>query len=95
MEGIGRYWVFEGVSYEGQFLNDKKHGYGKYSWKDARYHEGWWHEGLQHGLGIYKSINEEKLYGRWENGKKVEGYNEEQVKQIESHTLNIENIPKH
>ena len=36
MNGFGIYVDEDGVIYEGQFLADKKHGYGKYQWTDGK-----------------------------------------------------------
>ena len=35
----------DGRSYEGQYLFDKKHGYGIYKWPDGRVYAGYWKEG--------------------------------------------------
>jgi len=32
-------------------MNDKKHGYGVYTWADGRKYEGEWVAGKQHGRG--------------------------------------------
>jgi hypothetical protein len=34
MEGIGVYTWKDGRSYEGEYSDDKKHGYGIYTWVD-------------------------------------------------------------
>ena len=36
MDGKGHYVWTDGRSYEGEYLNDKKHGYGEYTWADGR-----------------------------------------------------------
>ena len=43
----------DGRKYEGEYKDDKKHGYGVYIWADLRQYSGWWYKGKQHGLGIY------------------------------------------
>lgn len=52
MNGKGVYKWEDGRTYEGEYLNDKKHGYGEYTWADGRKYIGQWAEGKQHGLGI-------------------------------------------
>ena len=45
MHGLGRYILKENKSYEGQFYEDKKHGYGIYTWPDGRVYKGYWKDG--------------------------------------------------
>lgn len=45
MHGIGIYVYSDGVTYEGQYVDDKKTGYGFYYWTDGRKYEGWWYKG--------------------------------------------------
>ena len=41
--------------YEGEYLNDNKHGFGIYTWADGKQYIGEWYEGKQHGnVYIYK-----------------------------------------
>jgi hypothetical protein len=39
--------------YVGEYLNDKKHGRGVFTWKDGRKYDGEWKEGKQNGKGRY------------------------------------------
>jgi hypothetical protein len=55
MEGVGCYSWNDGRRYEGEYKDDKKHGYGVYQWADQRVYMGYWNRGKQHGLGIYKT----------------------------------------
>lgn len=88
MEGLGIYVWNDGRKYEGQYQDDKKHGFGIYVWADGRCYEGYWYKGKQHGLGTYLVMKENKVkYGLWEDGKRVEWFNEDQVKAINSHKL--------
>jgi hypothetical protein len=77
MEGIGIYNWSDGRSYEGEYLDDKKHGYGIYIWADGRVYEGNWNRGKQHGLGKYKSRennDDTERYGLWEDGKRIKWF---------------------
>lgn len=42
MCGFGYYTFADGKTYEGYYLNDKKHGYGIYTWTDGKCYSGWW-----------------------------------------------------
>lgn len=42
MNGKGIMIWADGKRYEGDFLNDNKHGYGVYYWGDGRKYEGYW-----------------------------------------------------
>lgn len=81
MEGVGVYTWSDGRKYEGEYKDDKKHGYGIYIWADKREYQGWWFKGKQHGLGRYYASNDLK-YGLWEDGKRIEWFNEEQCQSI-------------
>jgi hypothetical protein len=83
MEGNGFYVWNDGRKYEGQYKDDKKHGFGIYTWADGRCYEGYWWKGKQHGLGTYFVPKEGKVkYGLWEDGKRIEWFNEEDVADI-------------
>merc|ERR1719310_1756530 len=34
---------------------DKKEGEGTFTWPDGRQYEGQWHDGRQHGVGIFRT----------------------------------------
>jgi len=40
MEGQGIFTWVDGRKYEGDYLDDKKHGYGKFTWPDGRVYKG-------------------------------------------------------
>ena len=71
MHGYGEFLWPDGKKYCGNYLNDKKDGFGAYLWKlnplDAYF--GFWENGLQHGIGI-KMKHKRVKYGFWVNGKK-------------------------
>ena len=88
MEGMGIYIWNDGRVYSGQYKDDKKHGFGVYTWADGRCYEGFWYKGKQHGLGTYVVPKEQKLkYGLWEDGKRIEWFNDAQIKDIKNMQL--------
>ena len=40
------------IKYEGNFINGKKEGNGKYYWEDGQHYIGQFNNGLRHGKGI-------------------------------------------
>lgn len=42
MNGFGKFKWMDGRFYEGEFLNDKKHGNGKMTWLGGKIYEGPW-----------------------------------------------------
>ena len=68
MHGKGIITWADGRKYEGGYFNDKKHGYGVFTWyyvfmfikslrADGRSYKGNWENGKQHGNGEYISAN--------------------------------------
>jgi hypothetical protein len=48
MHGFGKFTFADGKTYEGYYSNDKKQGYGIFTWANTemmRRYEGWWTEG--------------------------------------------------
>ena len=41
------------IKYEGDFINDKPEGNGKYYWENSEYYIGQFKNGFKHGKGIY------------------------------------------
>ena len=75
MHGDGEYTWEDGRKYSGSYKNDKKHGKGKYTWANGRTYDGDWKDGKQHGDGFYFNPDTgETRKGRWENGKRMEWY---------------------
>ena len=75
------YWikgVSGGVGYEqgnnyiyfGNFINDKKDGYGKQIWDDKDVYEGEWKDNDFNGYGIYSYHNGKKYVGQFKNSEK-------------------------
>jgi hypothetical protein len=57
------FWIFYNESnlYEGQFLNDRPHGRGVYTWSDGSRFSGVWFEG--NGQGVFQAINGDRYEG--------------------------------
>lgn len=79
MEGVGCYLWNDGRRYEGEYKDDKKHGFGVYQWADGRVYYGYWCRGKQHGLGTYKTPEspESLKYGLWEDGRRIRWFEDE------------------
>ena len=70
MHGKGIFTWPDGRRYEGNYKDDKKSGFGIYTWKkEGKKYEGEWQNGKQHGVGkmIFEDGTEKN--GKWENGK--------------------------
>lgn len=50
MHGFGKFSK-DGIVYEGQYINDKKEGYGIITNNDGSKYMGEWKNGKQHGHG--------------------------------------------
>ena len=67
------YYKNGNIMYDGEYVNDKREGNGKYIYENGEYYIGEWKNDLRHGKGIiyYKNGNI-KYDGYWNNGKFVE-----------------------
>lgn len=80
--GKGTYIWSNGDKYVGDFLNNKRTGEGIYyfgegKWKGDRY-EGEFLESKKHGYGKYIKDNGKITYGKWEDGKLIKEYENEE-----------------
>lgn len=63
--GIG---LFESKGiYEGQWLNNARHGSGKYTWANGDSYEGEFKDGARNGYGVYLFATGESYVGNWKN----------------------------
>merc|ERR1719468_676777 len=62
-----------GSSYEGQYLNDIRHGYGKLTYADNRIYEGEFIDNFKHGKGKMTFANGCVFVGEWKNDHRVYG----------------------
>lgn len=80
---MGIYIWNDGRMYQGEYKDDKKHGFGIYTWADRRSYEGYWFKGKQHGIGTYAVPKDGKTkFGLWEDGKRIEWFDQIQVTAI-------------
>jgi len=53
-------------------MNDKKHGYGVFTWPNGNQYKGMWSDGNQHGEGeIFKTGTKTSMKGNWQDGKRI------------------------
>jgi len=66
---IGKSVAENGDYYEGEWLNEKKHGQGKYMFSDGEeWYDGEWENNQIHGNGIYKYADGNMYIGQFING---------------------------
>ena len=53
-------------SYEGEYVNDKKCGYGVFTWASGNVYKGNYFEDLRHGYGEMVWIDNSYYKGTWE-----------------------------
>ena len=61
----------DGRRYEGEYVNEKKEGFGCYYWPDGKSYEGQWLNGKQHGEGRFTNTKGRSKLGVWENGERT------------------------
>ena len=90
MHGYGVYIYADGVTYEGQYVLDKKEGFGCYRWMDGRLYEGYWFKGKQHGIGTYTDKEKgSKKFGIWENSKRLKWLNQDAIDLINKQQFDV------
>ncbi len=57
--------------YNGEYMDDRKHGTGKLTYIDGGFYEGQFKNGRLHGEGVMTDKNGNKEQGEWKKGKKV------------------------
>jgi hypothetical protein len=76
MHGKGKYMLKNGTTYEGDFLYDRKHGYGIITYagderNSKRIFKGLFEFGKQNGEGELAFANGDVLKGLWKDGEFV------------------------
>lgn len=71
-KGIIRYDT-DGLSfYEGDWMSNKRHGYGVRRYRSGNVYEGEWANNNRHGQGIMRWVDLNQTYnGQWEKGVQV------------------------
>ena len=62
-----------GITYEGQWLGELKHGFGIQKWPDGAQYEGEWSEGKANGDGKFTHADGDIYEGEWKDDK-ANGY---------------------
>lgn len=60
-QGVER-WLSNDSKYEGDFVDSKKNGRGRYEWADGSYYEGTFFDGVFEGHGVYYFADLQKTY---------------------------------
>src|ERR1035441_9925741 len=60
--------------YVGEFQNEKRHGRGKYTWRDGRSYDGEWKNDNLHGEGVFTFADGGKYDGKIEDNHEVGGW---------------------
>ena len=55
----------------GQYVEDKKEGYGAFKWADGRAYKGHWKDGKQHGKGILVDKEGQETEAELVEGKRI------------------------
>lgn len=73
--GVGRMVYPNGDVFEGEWLDNKAHGEGTYTYKKSQdIYSGSWVNGKKHGQGRYEfAADQSQFVGAWENGDMVSG----------------------
>jgi hypothetical protein len=77
MHGYGEFRWKDGKYYAGNYVEDRKEGFGIYYWTNPqRAYIGFWKNGKQDGVGKY--INPKmSRFGIWREGERTKWYNNE------------------
>ena len=67
------YYDIDGLSYyDGQWQNNKRHGFGVRRYQSGNVYEGNWRDGLRNGKGTMRWLDVNETYsGNWKNGAQV------------------------
>ena len=57
-----------GNIHEGEYVDDKREGWGRFIWSDGAYYDGNWSNGMRTGQGKYVHASGEVEQGQWVEG---------------------------
>ena len=63
-------WTPKKVYYDGNWLDDKRHGQGKMFYGDKSIYDGEWEQDLEMGFGRLYMPNGDMYQGHWKDGKR-------------------------
>lgn len=63
-------WESSGGTYKGDWIDNKRHGYGVYIWKDGVRYEGDFRGDKREGKGSYFWTSGERYVGQWKDNKR-------------------------
>ena len=78
-QGQGKYSFVNGMEYNGEFRDNKRHGQGVLTWANKDQWDGAWSEDRRHGEGTFTRASEEETSetrstrATWENGRIRDG----------------------
>ena len=55
-------------NYEGEYVEDKKHGYGVFEWESGNVYSGFYNNDERHGYGVMRWTDSSTYMGTWEAG---------------------------
>lgn len=67
-EGKGVWRSFNGDTFEGEYQNDLKHGWGKFTWNNGQIYEGQFQNDIRNGEGTYKHPKGKMSKYIWKDG---------------------------
>jgi len=67
------YYDSEGLSfYEGDWVNNIRHGWGTRRYRSGNLYQGMWFNNVRHGDGTMRWLDRDQMYtGQWEDGIQV------------------------
>lgn len=68
--------------YKGEYVDDKKEGYGTHRWADGRMYEGYWKKDKREGKGVFVGVEGKTKYGVWSNDKRVKWITKESFEDL-------------
>ena len=61
-----------GNSYDGDYLQGQRSGFGLYTWEDGSHYKGNWLDGQRHGEGHYLDLDGKQYAEVWDHNKRLE-----------------------
>jgi len=68
---LGRTIFESGNIHEGEYVDDKREGWGRFIWSDGAYYDGNWSNGMRNGQGKFVHASGEIEEGVWKEGELI------------------------